>query len=71
MRFFSEQEAREYWLAAYQLSGGGHTSFAEQLELFRDWIEDQGITWLDEHSQDFVREFEPIPEIPPFWNEIL
>lgn len=56
MRFFSEDDAWQYWQEAYYFSGGGYEGVgrneAAQMDMFRDWVDDQGVTWLDEEDQN-------------------
>ena len=47
LRFNSAEDAYRYWDA---LGGEG--------QHFDDWVEDQGITWLSEEDQEFIRSFE-------------
>ena len=57
MRFESEDAAFEYWEAAYYMSGGGYegkgVSFDGRVEIFKDWVEDQGITYLDQDIREY------------------
>ena len=59
MRFNSEDSAWSYWQDAYYLSGGGYeglgVSFDGQVEMFKEWVDDQGISWLSEEDQDVIR----------------
>lgn len=61
MRFNSEDDAFEYWQEAYYMSGGGYegrgTSFNDQVDMFCDWVDDAGITWLDDEQQQIIREW--------------
>lgn len=62
MRFNSEDDAYTYWEEAYYMSGGGYEgkglSFDGRVEMFNDWVDDQAISWLDEESQQFLREWD-------------
>lgn len=42
MRFYSEDEAFEYWLDMYEYEGkyeGTGRNFDDQLDMFNDWLE--------------------------------
>lgn len=60
VRFKNEDEAWEWWEEAYYFSGGGYEppghSFDMKVNIFRDWVEDQGVTYLDEELSDFIDE---------------
>lgn len=57
MRFNSEEDAYNYWQAAYSLSGNV-APLENRGQLFNEWVDDQGISWLDEELQQFIKEFE-------------
>jgi hypothetical protein len=50
MRFNSEKDAWNHWVAMYNFHGqdipGGDVK--NQMGVFRNWVEDQGISWLED-----------------------
>ena len=59
MRFNTEQDAYEYWEECYYLSGGGYEGIGVNCDgrvtMFKDWVDDQGVTWLDEDMAEWLR----------------
>ena len=50
MRFESEEHAREYW------DGLKHYYGIDNEELvFRDWVEDNNVSWLDSDMETFMK----------------
>jgi hypothetical protein len=62
MIFNSEEDAYQYWEESYYLSGGGYEgtglSYDGRVELFNDWVDDQAVSWLDDDTQQFIREWD-------------
>jgi len=50
MRFASEDDAWQHWMALYEFHGkyeGIGRNEAEQMEMFKDWMEDNDVSILD------------------------
>ncbi len=56
MIFNSEEDAYQYWEEAYSLSGD--VAHLDRRELFNDWVDDQAVSWIDEDTQQFIREWD-------------
>jgi len=58
MKFKSEDDAWEYWQECLYMYGGGYEppgySSDKQVDMFWEWVEDQGITWLDTELSNFI-----------------
>ncbi len=62
MKFNSEEDAFEYWQEAYYLSGGGYEStgrsYDDRVDMFNDWVDDQGVEWLDDELREIIDTWE-------------
>lgn len=57
MKFNSEDDAYEWWEEAYYFSGGYEEDFGEKMYMFYNWVDDQGVTWLDEETREFIEDW--------------
>lgn len=58
MKFNSQNDAYDHWEQTYYFHGGFNRSDSDRWAMFADWVEDRGITWLDEEDRKFIEEFE-------------
>ncbi len=47
MQFNNEDEAWEYWQDWYEHNEGAGRSFDDQVDMFKEWLEEECVGWPD------------------------